>query len=323
MKQITPILLLLFVASFANAQTAPATTKKTMAPAPTKITLIQKGWFGIGLQAATAEEQKSLNVSKPVPKVIRIFAGSPAENSGVKVGEYVTRFDKRDVLSTQDLVTRVGAKKPGTEVEIELRLPASAPNKKATVRVVNVVLDLRPDMRALQRNQWLGKPFPNVNVEQVSPATGTFKVAPPKNKQVMVVDYFATWCGPCQRVFPVLTALQEKYKAHGLKVIAVSAEEPTVLKAFLNRTPMNYVVSSDKAGEFRQALWVNVLPTLWVVGKDGKIRNVLFGAGHGPKLESYVREALGLPAATEPNSTTETPAPGKKPLKRPEEPAER
>lgn len=253
----------------------------------------RKGWFGVSLEAATDVQQKELGVPRPIPRVTMVFTGSPAETSGVQVGDFVVSFDGADVQDVKDLVARVGAKAPGTEVGIVLR---RANAKKPTK--LRVVLDLRPDMREMLKKEWVGKSLPGFNVTDLHDGGGDLSLgegAETSKGKVLIIDYFATWCGPCKVVMPQLEALQKQYQQDGLLVLGVSSEETDVLKKFLVEHPVAYPIASDAGEGIRKKLMVSVLPTVWLVDRNGVIKDVFLGSGHQPELEAAVRASLGVP----------------------------
>ncbi|WP_439360512.1 TlpA disulfide reductase family protein [Bradyrhizobium sp. DASA03007] len=103
--------------------------------------------------------------------------------------------------------------------------------------------------------------------------------------KVYIVEFWATWCGPCAAVMPHLVQLQEKYKDSGLELLGVAAYEqaPTAdeartrLDAWLadKFSSLNYRIGFDSTGEMRK-LWMDSsfsvgIPTSFVVDRDGHI----------------------------------------------------
>ena len=128
---------------------------------------------------------------------------------------------------------------------------------------------------------------------------------------VLVVDYFATWCGPCLRVMPALEALAREYEAQGVRVVGVTGEDKPAVAEFLKDNPLEYAVTVDSTQAFRQQLGVSVLPTIWVTDRAGVIRHIFFGAGHNDELLAAVREELGLespPTGAEKGKSGEKPS---------------
>lgn len=112
--------------------------------------------------------------------------------------------------------------------------------------------------------------------------------------QVVVVDFWATWCGPCVEEIPGYVALQKKYGPSGLVVVGVSLDRrgPAHVKQFAQTNGMNYtLVMGDEAvveafGSFQ------AIPTTFLVGRDGRILNQKTGAVPPEEYEKLVKAAL-------------------------------
>ncbi|MFY9607418.1 MAG: TlpA disulfide reductase family protein [Blastocatellia bacterium] len=112
---------------------------------------------------------------------------------------------------------------------------------------------------------------------------------------VLVVDFWATWCGPCITEIPEFNRLQEKYASKGVKVIGVTlaSGDAKEVKPFISRNKMKYTVLM---GDDNQAYDFNLVgfPTTYLVTKDLKIYRKYIGAGPGKsgRLEADIQSLL-------------------------------
>jgi thiol-disulfide isomerase/thioredoxin len=137
------------------------------------------------------------------------------------------------------------------------------------------------------------KPMPGLNLQDFDGK----KVAWDEFKgNVLVVDFWATWCGPCISEVPMLNKLQEKYADRGLKVIGVTmaSGEAKEVKSNPARAKMKYTVVM---GDDDQSYDLNIFgfPTTYVVTKDMKIfrKYVGTGAQKAARMEADIQKLLG------------------------------
>ena len=98
--------------------------------------------------------------------------------------------------------------------------------------------------------------------------------------KIVVLEFFATWCEPCQITAPILQKLQERYKDSGVKVIGISIDEgakaPEKVRSFMKEHMFSYTVVIDNGGAKKQYDAFG-LPTTVIIDRDGRIRNRHYG----------------------------------------------
>jgi thiol-disulfide isomerase/thioredoxin len=110
--------------------------------------------------------------------------------------------------------------------------------------------------------------------------------------QVVLVDFWATWCGPCQIQARILEAMVGDYKGKGVQFLAANVgEDEATVKSFLKAKPFRYPVLLDPDDEVSSNLGVYALPTLMIVDKKGKISYIQPGIADAPTLRKVLREA--------------------------------
>jgi peroxiredoxin len=118
--------------------------------------------------------------------------------------------------------------------------------------------------------------------------------------QVVVVDFWATWCPPCRTEIPGYVALQKKYAADGVTFIGISVDGDDsipAVKAFVKQFNINYLIlmANDTV---QDAYGVNQgYPTTFIIDRDGTIRNKKVGREPTPDFEKEVLSVLRPPVS--------------------------
>ncbi|MEQ9502507.1 MAG: TlpA disulfide reductase family protein [Deltaproteobacteria bacterium] len=93
--------------------------------------------------------------------------------------------------------------------------------------------------------------------------------------KVVLVDFWATWCKPCEASFPFYDAIAKKYGERGFEILAVSVdEEDADVAAFLEAKPVSFTVLRDPAGSIPERLNLQTMPTAVLLGRDGSVKHV-------------------------------------------------
>jgi thiol-disulfide isomerase/thioredoxin len=112
--------------------------------------------------------------------------------------------------------------------------------------------------------------------------------------QVVVLDFWATWCQPCVAMLPTLHELDTEWKGKGVSFVGVNSDgyiEPEVLQSFLRQQGVPYPVVIDD-GDVGPRYKVRAFPHMVVVGKDGAIRNTFVGFTTKRTLEGALADAV-------------------------------
>lgn len=97
--------------------------------------------------------------------------------------------------------------------------------------------------------------------------------------KVVWLNFFASWCPPCQQETPILRSLADTYRDRGLEVVGVSVQETTAadVKAYADRYRLRYTIGFDGSGHILRAYRVFALPTQFFIDVEGVIRQVVSG----------------------------------------------
>jgi cytochrome c biogenesis protein CcmG/thiol:disulfide interchange protein DsbE len=96
--------------------------------------------------------------------------------------------------------------------------------------------------------------------------------------QVVYVDFWASWCGPCRRSFPWMNEMQRRYGGRGLTIVAINVDKnPADAARFLERNPAQFTVAYDQAGVTPLAYAVRDMPSSYLIDSRGKVVEVEHG----------------------------------------------
>lgn len=121
--------------------------------------------------------------------------------------------------------------------------------------------------------------------------------------EVVLLNIWATWCGPCRIEMPEIQALHSDFGPAGLRVVAVSIDSPEAAEAirgFVRDYGLAFEVLHNPSGDIQRIYQTMGVPETFVIGRDGVIRKKVLGAArwNSPANRALVRQLLDEPGAT-------------------------
>lgn len=138
-----------------------------------------------------------------------------------------------------------------------------------------------------------GASVPDFTVSSAAEPAKSVSMSDLRGKPILV-DFWATWCGPCRIELPHIQRLWRENKDKGLQVLAITDQTASEVAAFQSTLGFDLPFYLDEGGVTKKAFGINGLPTAMVIGKSGKVICMVMGAGTlvEGKLDDAVARAL-------------------------------
>ena len=220
---------------------------------------------------------------KTATRVLRVIPGSPAETAGLQVGDEVIELDGKPAISAPNLVNEIRGRATGAKVAMVV----VRGGKQLTL---SLTVEARPDDMVLVRRALIDRPAPGFTAERVHgvyPSTLADLAG-----QVVIVDFWATWCRPCAVTMPYLDAWQTKYGPKGLRIVGLSSEELPDIQQFIANNPLGYTIARDVEAQIARDYFLLGVPMLVVVDRAGVVRHIQLGAADFAAVEAAIVRLL-------------------------------
>ncbi|CAN5712212.1 hypothetical protein BH11MYX2_BH11MYX2_00510 [soil metagenome] len=263
---------------------APAKQPEAPAPAP-----VEKKVPALAFEPATVQPGvdgdawAGIRFDGGRPTIKRVIKLGPAAKAGLQAGDVVTQLDNIHATGASELVTYIRAHHVGDTLVFVV-------DRGGTTKTIDVQIALKPPIEDLFAAELTGNPAPDFAAQHASGPHAT-SLADLKG-QVVLVEFWATWCGPCTVAQPYLDKWQTTYGPKGLRVVAITNESVPTVTDYLTTHWFSYSIGIDADGEISANYMVPGTPTLVVIDRSGIVRRVHVGADEVWTLESMIQQLL-------------------------------
>ena len=139
----------------------------------------------------------------------------------------------------------------------------------------------------------VGKDAPDFQLDLID--GGKFKLAEQKGT-VLILDFWASWCGPCMQVMPTVDKVAAEFADRGVKLVAINLQEtPDQVKTALARLGLDMPVALDRDGRVAEKYGATAIPQTVIIDRQGKVARLFVGAAARSTSSSPVRSIASCP----------------------------
>lgn len=214
--------------------------------------------------------------------VRRVMPGSPAMQGGLVSDMEILSLNGVTPTSSEHFVQLVSATGSGSIATLVIH---GRPDP------VEIRLAARPPRGFSFVDAMVGQPLPVLQVDDIN-SEQDIVLRPDVMPPVTVIEFWATWCGPCAMALPDMRDMRNRFPNEQLRIVSISDEDPATLLGHLSGAPMSWYVGSDPESDVIGELWVDSYPTWIVVDAAGTIVAVERGADGVQRVEQTVERLL-------------------------------
>ncbi|MFT4413148.1 thiol-disulfide oxidoreductase ResA [Fredinandcohnia humi] len=112
-----------------------------------------------------------------------------------------------------------------------------------------------------------------------------------KGEKGVFLNFWGTWCKPCQREFPYIDEHYQTYKDQGIEVIAINVGEPEFsVRNFIKNYKLSFPVVIDKGNQLLNAYGIDPLPTTLFIDKTGEVVRIVTGEMSDKQIQQYMEQ---------------------------------
>ncbi len=217
-------------------------------------------WLGVELRA----RQPQL----PGVRIARVLPGSPAESAQLQEGDIILSLDSQALNSPREVSAAVRA-------QSEASTPALLIERAGQTHLLKIRVEKMPEFEDRLRLAFVGRPAPEIS--GMVAFQGEVSSLKQLRGQVVILEFWASFCQVCRIMGPTLDAWHKSYLAQGAQVVGITVDLPQVGLEVARRAQMEYPLGSDPDQEITRTYMASQIPTLFIIDADGIVRDAVVG----------------------------------------------
>ncbi len=230
--------------------------------------------------------------TKDIPVIVRLWVGK--RDFLVRKVEYeldMEQFAKELPVEQQERMK--GVKYYITEKHTHIKLNPEFSEEFFTFvppKDAKLVENFEDQSQQAEESQLIGKPAPDFLLKDIEGKDIRFVDF---KGQVVIIDFWATWCGPCRTMIPGLIVLQDQYAARGFKMIGISTDRTSdIVASFAKENKINYLLLMADEKVINEYGGISAIPTTFIIDKKGVVRYRHIGSQDMSLLQKQVEALL-------------------------------
>ena len=217
-------------------------------------------WLGVELRATSSQE--------PGVRIVRILPGSPAQAAKMQAGDILLTMGETPVQSPVDVSTWVRSQKLGTAHPLAVL-------RNGKTQLLRAKLEGIPEFEDRLRLAFVNKKAPEI--AGVATFQGEASSLGELKGKVVLLEFWASFCGVCRYLGPVLDDWHRTYRPQGAHVVGITVDAPQAGLRAARDAHMGYTLASDSTQKITQTYMAAQIPTVFIIDREGIVRDVMVG----------------------------------------------